>query len=292
MPSSITHWLIAREAQKQLPAEVASVLSAAPETFFLGAQGGDMFFFAKSANRAEGNLGKYLHRNKVYELFCSFVESVRALPEGQRAHALAYCLGYAAHYCTDVAFHPFVYRYLEQNNKAKRVHQRLENDWDVYFARKIEGREAERYPFPDLKACDEEALLAVWRHATRALSRTEMTRAVLHGGIRNFAAYLAFFHGGCYAAQKGWAGFDRLFHAHLLSCLYPRSEPDPDVISGAVFERAANAGGERAASADDLFARAVDESAEHIGLLYDAVQGAPLKKELFDRHLLTGEHIA
>ena len=65
MPSSITHWLIAREAQKQLPAEVASVLSAAPETFFLGAQGGDMFFFAKSSNRAEGNLGKYLHRNET-----------------------------------------------------------------------------------------------------------------------------------------------------------------------------------------------------------------------------------
>ena len=121
-----------------------------------------------------------------------------------------------------------------------------------------------------------------------------MTKSILHGGLKNFAAYLKFFHGKCYSAQKGWAGFDRFFHAHLLSCLYPGDTPDPEVLSGEVFERAANADPALppVKSADDLFERAVEESVEHMGLFYDALQGAPLKKELFDRHLLTGEHIA
>lgn len=294
MPSSITHALIARTAQARLPEEIGALISASPEMYFLGAQGADMFFFAAKANKQEGNLGKFLHRNAVYELFSAFVAAINTLSGAARERAAAYCLGYVTHYCADVAFHPFVYRYLEQNGKAKRVHQRLENDWDVYFARKIEGREAEDYPFPDLKQCDEETLFAVWQHATAALGRTPMTKSILHGGLKNFAAYLKFFHGKCYSAQKGWAGFDRFFHAHLLSCLYPGDTPDPEVLSGEVFARAANADPALppVKSADDLFERAVEESVEHMGLFYDALQGAPLKKELFDRHLLTGEHIA
>lgn len=293
MPSSITHALIAEEAAKRLPEQLQTVISAVPEAYFLGAQGPDVFFFAKKANKQEGNLGKYLHRNAVYELFCAFLDAIPTLGEEERRAAQAYCLGYVTHYCADVAFHPFVYRYLEQNNLHKREHQRMENDWDVYFVRKLRGREAERYPFPDLTGCREGALYSLWEKVTRTLGRTPMERAVFSDGVKNFAWYLAFFHKKCYASQKHWRRFDRLFHVHALSCLYPAKTPDPAILSGEAFERAANADTALppVKTADDLFERAVSESAYKILLFTDALGGAMLPREQFDRHLLTGKHI-
>ena len=293
MPSSITHALIAEEAAKRLPQPLQTMIAAAPEAYFLGAQGPDMFFFAKKANKQEGNLGKFLHRNAVYELFCAFVEALPALSGEARTVAEAYCLGYVTHYCADVAFHPFVYRYLEQNALKKREHQRMENDWDVYFVRKLRGREAEHYPFPDVKACKSDALLALWKSATTALGRTPMDEKTLFGGINNFAWYLAFFHKKCYTSQKHWARFDRLLHIRALSCLYPAREPDDAILSGEAFERAANADTALppVRTADDLFERAVSESVYKILLFSDTLGGALLPREQFDRHLLTGRHI-
>lgn len=293
MPSSITHALIAEEAAKRLPEQLQTLISEAPEAYFLGAQGPDMFFFAKKTNKQEGNFGKYLHRNAVYELFCAFAKALPTLSGQERTVAEAYCLGYVTHYCADVAFHPFVYRYLEQNALKKREHQRMENDWDVYFARKLRGREAEHYPFPDVKACKNNALLALWRSASGALGRTPMDEKTLYGGIDNFAWYLAFFHKKCYTSQKHWRRFDRLFHIRALSCLYPAKEPDRRILSGEAFERAANADPALppVASADDLFERAVSESAYKMLLFRDAVGGAVLPEEQFDRHLLTGKHM-
>lgn len=293
MPSSITHALIAEEAAKRLPEQLQTALSAAPEAYFLGAQGPDVFFFAKKANKQEGNLGKYLHRNAVYELFSAFLEALPTLGEEERRTAAAYCLGYVTHYCADVAFHPFVYRYLEQNGLHKREHQRMENDWDVYFARKLRGHEAERYPFPDVTACKNAALLSLWERATRTLQRTPMDEKTFFGGVDHFAQFLSFFHRKCYASQRHWARFDRLFHIHGLSCLYPAKTPDEDILSGEAFERAANADPALppVRTADDLFERAVSESAYKMLLFSDALSGAMLPREQFDRHLLTGKHL-
>lgn len=291
MPSSITHALIAEEAAKRLP-EQLQIVRAAPEAYFLGAQGPDVFFFAKRANRAEGNLGKYLHRNAVYDLFSAFADILKEGAE-KSGVLLAYCLGYVTHYCADVAFHPFVYRYLEQNALHKREHQRMENDWDVWFARKLRGTEAEHYPFPDLSAIDETALLGLWRQATLRLGRTPMDAKTLRGGIRNFARYLAFFHKQCYSANRHWTRFDKLFRIHVLSCLYPAATPEQDILSGEAFLRAANADSSLppVRSADDLFERAVSESAYKMLLFADACGGGTLPREQFDRHLLTGNHL-
>ena len=170
----------------------------------------------------------------------------------------------------------------------------MENDWDVYFARKLEGREAERYPFPDLKVCKTGALLSLWEKATRALGRTPMDKSTLYGGIDHFASYLAFFHKKCYASHRNWKRFDRLFHIHGLSCFYPAKTPDEAILSGAAFERAANADASLppVTSADDLFERAASESAYKMLLFADALGGAALPREQFDRHLLTGKHLA
>ena len=288
MPSSITHQLIAEEAKDRLPAPLAAAISAAPEAFFLGAQGPDPFFFVTTAKNGQ-NIGKYLHRNRIYGLFCAFSEYLKNLPEEKRTAAEAYCLGYVTHYCADVTFHPFVYRYLEQNKLKKREHQRIENDWDVYFLRKLRGREAERYAFPDLATLGEQ-LNPLWTYAAAAMGK-KLPAGTLKAAIAGFEKYLHFFHKNCYAAQRRWARFDKLFHIRSLSCMYPARTPDEKILRGEAFERAAHtAGMPPAKHADDLFERAVSMSAYRMLLFYDALGGASLPREEFDRHLLTGEH--
>ena len=288
MPSSITHALIAEEAAARLPEPLRRETEAFPAAYFLGAQGPDVFFFARSGK--EGNFGRFLHRNAVYTVFTAFADYLKKAEGEARAAARAYCFGYVTHCCADVAFHPFVYRYLAQNGLHKREHQRMENDWDVYFLRRLRGREAEGYPFPEIEGCVP-ALLPLWRAASAAVGRQPVEERTLRSAVKNFSRYLSFFHKKCYSAHAGWARFDRLFHLHGLSCFYPAREPDPAVLSGEAFLRAANADAALppVESADDLFARAVSESAYAILLFADAIGGAPLPAEIFSRHLLTGE---
>ena len=65
MPASITHELIARECLKLLPAPAADAACRAPDYYFLGAQGPDLFFFHAPFRRDLPNLGKSLHRNRL-----------------------------------------------------------------------------------------------------------------------------------------------------------------------------------------------------------------------------------
>lgn len=289
MPSSITHALIAEEAKERLPQDIKDILDGAPDAYFLGAQGPDPFFFATASKEGQ-NFGKFLHRNSVYELFCAFLRYLETAPAELRGAATAYCLGYVTHYCADVAFHPCVYRFMEQNGLKKREHQRIENDWDVYFVRKLRGREAEHYPFPDVTALEND-VKPLWKYASAELGR-KIPHGTMRSALTGFAKFLRFFHKKCYSSQKRWARFDAFFHIRSLSCLYPARKPDEKILRGEAFERAANAEGlPPVKCADDLLERAVSQSAYRMLLFYHALGGAPLPREEFDRHLLTGKHV-
>ena len=153
MPSAITHQLIAEEAVRLLPDGLQHIIERAPDEYYLGCQGPDMFFFYRIGCRSEYNLGKFLHRHKVYEVFRLFArllsgEQNADLPrfsEEDRTRIFAYILGYLAHYAADSTFHPFVYNYMAKEGSAKPIHQLIENDWDVHFLHKFRGREAEKF---------------------------------------------------------------------------------------------------------------------------------------------------
>ena len=72
MPSAITHQLVAEEAEKLLPEGLQHIIERAPDEYFLGCQGPDMFFFYRIGSRSEYNLGKFLHRNRPYDVFRLF----------------------------------------------------------------------------------------------------------------------------------------------------------------------------------------------------------------------------
>lgn len=298
MPSSITHQLIAEEALKRFPKEAAEAVAGAPDEYFLGAQGPDVFFFYRIGSKKEYNLGKYLHRYRVFDVFGLFLRVLRQDGEDgrvprlqleERTQALAYILGYLTHYCADSSFHPFVYQYLQKTQATKIVHQQMENDWDVYFLNEKRGESAEHFTF----GFSPKSLIA---HKTTArlfhflaehLEREEVKERRFNRGVNNFYRYLRFFHKRCYKSQRRWERTEKLFHTKkYLSALYPRENPDPDYLSGEDYYELALG---RGRNADELFDRAVNESVRLANAFLEAVNGGELLREDFGRGLLTGE---
>lgn len=293
MPSSITHQLIAEAAREKFPEEGKRAAERCPDEFVLGAQGPDVFFFYRIGSRSEYNLGKYLHRFRVYETFSFFIEALRGglrLGEEEYPHALAYVLGYITHYCTDSAFHPFVYRYLEENHCEKREHQQMENDWDVYFLRELRGESAEKFSFGFSadKIVKDGTVARLYAYLAEKLGREDVPKSKFDRAVKNFDLYLGFFHGKCYSAQRGWQRAEKLFGAkRYLSRLFPRENPDPAYLSGEHFLTLSEG---RGTNADELFSYAVEESARLTGIFLETLEtDAPLPKEEFGNGLLTGK---
>ncbi len=298
MPSSITHQLIAEEALKQFPEEAKRAAQRFPDEYFLGSQGPDVFFFYRIGNRSEYNLGKFMHRYRVYDVFSLFLGALRGeegaprFSEEEKIRALAYVLGYITHYAADSAFHPFVYRYLEEYRCQKREHQQMENDWDVWFLREKKNREAEKFAFAfsPRKIAADGTVARLYAFLGRKLEREEVTKRRFDSGVKNYARYLKFFHGKCYRAQRGWERTEKFFHAkRYLSRLFPRENPEPAYLSGEHFYKLSEGRGK---SADELFCLAVCEGARLAGLFMSVLSGGgSLPRGDFGNGLLTGKPV-
>ncbi len=299
MPSCITHQLIAEEAKDLLPPRAKTAEESFPDEYFLGCQGPDLFFFYRIGNKSEYNLGKFLHRYRVYDLFSLFMSALRGeegaprFTEEEKTQAFSYVLGYITHYAADTAFHPFVYNYLAAFRCEKRVHQQMENDWDVWFLREKRAREAGKFlfGFSPKKIIKDGTAARLYAFLGRKLGREEVTKARFDRGVRNYFRYLGFFHGkGCYSAQRGWERTERVLHAkRFLSRLYPRENPEPAFLAGERFAEFAEGRGK---TADELFDRAVSEGARLAALFTEALgSGAPLPKAEFSNGLLTGKPV-
>lgn len=298
MPSCITHQLIAEEVIASLPPAAKSAAQAFPDEYFLGCQGPDVFFFYRIGNRSEYNLGKFLHRYRVYDVFSAFLCAVRGgedaprFSEEERAQAFAYVLGYIVHYAADTAFHPFVYNYLARFRCEKREHQQMENDWDVWFLREKRGEEAEKFPFAfsAKRILGHGTAARLYRYLGQRLEREEVTKRRFDRGIGNYVRYLRAFHGKCYSAQRRWEKTERFFRLkRYLSRLYPRANPEPAYLAGEGFYELSDGRGN---SADELFRLAVSEGVRLAELFTQALaQGTDLPRGDFSNGLLTGKPV-
>lgn len=286
MPNAITHFLIAQDAALRLPRSYADMPTVAPEYYFIGSQGGDPLFFYKPLSKKESNFGKFVHRYRVYELFCAMRDYLNNVSGEELEKARAYCLGYITHYSTDVCFHPFVYNLIAQVKAKKSVHFQIENDWDVYFLRTRTGNEAEHYvfPFSPRKLAEEGVLFRLLSALAADLGRRELSENALRRAWKNYGRYLNFFHGNCYEKSARLSKFGKAFKN--LARMYPRRTPANNVIEGEDFFRLSEG---RGANADELFEHAVADSARRMILFLAALDGAPLPKEEFSFHLLTGK---
>ncbi len=287
MPNAITHFLIAQDAAQCLPRSYADMPSAAPDYYFIGSQGGDPLFFYKPLSKKEPNFGKFVHRYRIYEFFCAMRDHLTTLTGVELEKARAYGLGYVTHYSTDVCFHPFVYNMIAPIKSKKSVHYQIENDWDVYFLRSRTGHEAEHYAFPfsPRKLIEDGVLFRMYSAIARALERRELSEKALSRAWKNYGHYLGFFHGSCY---KKSARLNKLGNGFKnLARMYPRKNPARNVLESEDFLRLSEG---RGANADELFERAVSDSARRMILFLAALDGAPLPEEEFNFHLLTGKN--
>lgn len=282
MPSCITHQLIAEEAKSGFPQEVREAAENHKDYFFSGTQGPDALFFIKPLSKKEMNLGRYLHRKDVYAVFRFFQLYLNELEEA-REQITAYVAGFICHYCADLAFHPFVYSYLETHETRGMTHQLIESDWDVYFAKKQKKSAAGwEFTFSAEKLNCEGALYLLYEALSVRLARSPLSRRMFERGLKNFERYLRFFHTKTWA--KFWARAEQILHlTPRLSCLYPRERPDGAFLYGEDFHTLAR---ERGRTADDLFHVAVSDSARLNRIFFSA---DPLPLSEFSKSFLTAE---
>ncbi len=274
MPSGITHALIAKSAAALLNREDRRPISAAPDYFYLGAQGPDLYFFYKPLEMKK-NWGKILHRGAVYRWFAALLAALSSRTGEEREKCLAYALGSCTHSEADRAFHPFVYGYLKEKGLKKKVHQRIENDWDVYFAATLEEKDVRGYEFPfDLKKIAREGVLYAYLKDAADIFGKKIKKGAFKRALLLFRWYCLHFHRRHFR-----------YLLPLLPQLYPSRKTDPDVLEGEIFARLT---GEK--NADALFLTAAERSAERMIDFLRAMDGEPLPDD-FSRHLLTGEPI-
>lgn len=284
MPSSITHQLIAEEAVNRLPLPVRETAEKHRDYFILGAQGPDALFFIKPLSKKEFNIGRYLHRYDVYETFRFFLRYLETLSAENLSRMTAYVAGFVSHYAADTVFHPFVYAYVKAHGRRGMLHQLIETDWDVYFAR-THGQSAVgwKFPFSAKKLCREQELYFLYRALSEKLNRLPLKQKTFQKGIKNFTRYLWFFHRASYA--KFWARTERIFHLEpKLSCLYPREKINRNFLESRDFFALSGGQGQ---NADELFLLAVSKSAR----LCEQFFSGELSRSEFNKSFLTAEKI-
>ena len=286
MPSCITHQIIAEEAKAALPDAVADAAEKHADYYFLGAQGPDVFFFYRPFSKKEFNLGRFMHRRCVYEVFSFFARYLPSLADEEREQANAYVAGYLCHYAADTAFHPYVYRYLAAHESVRSEHQLIESDWDVFFAREKRNKNAEGWKFPlsAKKINREGTLFRLYFALCTELGRIPPTKRNFNRGISLYGKYLKFFHGKSH--YQGWRRAEKLFRFRpIVSSLYPRKDTNPAYLYGEDFLRLS---GEE--NADALFFRAVTNAENLSEDFFAAVrERTPLPREEFNKSFLTAE---
>lgn len=134
MPSAITHQLVAEETKELLSEGLQHIIERAPDEYYLGCQGPDFLFFYRIGCKSEYNFGKYLHRNRPYEVFALFARILSGdksakLPhfsEEERTRAYSYVSAILRTTAPTPRFTPMSIRYMEEENSPKREHQLME----------------------------------------------------------------------------------------------------------------------------------------------------------------------
>ena len=124
MPDYFSHCIAAEVIYDKLNSEERNKISKT--LYFLGAQGGDIFFAYKLKTR--NNLGSELHSKNAAYLFEQLVKG-----------NLSYAAGYATHYALDSQLHPIVYGY-ERTRHSPLAHGSFESDLGLYISRKFKMR--------------------------------------------------------------------------------------------------------------------------------------------------------
>ena len=294
MPASYTHQILAEKIFEALPENIKAMIPFSSE-YFLGAQGGDVWYFHKiPGSRHRLNLGKYFHRHNVYEVFCSLLKSA-----AKGGVAASYAAGYVTHYAGDTVFHPYVYFMVEKYKRCKNGwkgnrHALMESDFDTYFVRKYKDLPVGEYHFP--VRYDHLDLAALYPVVASASEDTggdsKISASSVRHAVRRFLRFQRFFADRHYRRRKILYGAESVFHAkHILSGLCRRENPEPAYFNQdrEEWHYPADASQTSRVSVDQLFDRAVREGVRLVCEFFICMEGGkPLPREDFSKHFLTG----
>lgn len=292
MPSSYTHQILAETVYESLPENVRERLVFLPE-YYLGAQGGDVFYFYNMTGGAK-NFGKYFHRKNIYGVFSSFLESARS----GDAHVLSYIAGYVTHYAADTVFHPYVYwlcaKEKERSGRKKEnFHARIESDLDTYFVNQFKRESVSEYEYP-LRYGDLEfpSVCKMLSAASEAGGNPPVTEKLFRRSVKRFIRFQNFFKGVHEGRRKALYGAEKLLRLpHTLSGLFRRESWEERYLNAERREWYYPSDPEKTSreSADELFFRAQREAVRLISLFFIALDGGgKLPEEDFSSHFLTG----
>lgn len=180
MASYVSHYLAAKAVIEN--SEEKSVIREYADCFILGAQGGDLLFYAFGKFKG---YGARTHRESTHALFSSALEYCR---KTQKAEHIAYTLGLLCHYALDSEIHPYVVfesserlPSLYPENLKKCLHMMLETRLDCLLKDKLAAN-GEKI---DLKAAvpatsrAAKSLADVWYNAIDKLYDTDVPYKLL-----------------------------------------------------------------------------------------------------------------
>lgn len=122
MPDYFSHAICAQKILENCNKKTRSAISDL-SLFYLGAQGGDVFFTYK-LKLGQSNLGRKLHTISAAELFSALAQA-----------DVSYACGFATHYAMDSTLHPVVFAF-EKSSRTPFAHMRFEADLGLYISRK------------------------------------------------------------------------------------------------------------------------------------------------------------
>lgn len=228
MPYLYTHQLIAEKVKTLLPERILQNIRNDYE-YFVGAQGGDVFYLYKLKEGAK-NLGRYLHRANVYKTFSSFLQTAR---EENESKTLSYVAGYITHYAADVTFHPYIYNLLKKYKnqpdgfKGNR-HALIESDIDSFFVQNRSGIALSEYKYP--LECSNADLLPIFHLIDKAIdkkTRKNLNYSSFKRAVKRFFRYSAWSKDSNGIKRKLIYGTEKILHIpHTLSALIRRNNYD------------------------------------------------------------------
>lgn len=231
MPSFFTHQVIAEEVLKAIPNDLYTKIEYY-DCYYAGAQGADPFFIYRPFKKKGYNLGKTMHRKKVFEFFSAAYDNLNATdnPRGR-----AYLYGYITHYAVDTIFHPYVYwlekelvRALPKSRKKDKVHFRIERDIDVFIYEEYRHANLKDYVYDvTLSEADYRGIFAALSEPLWDVYSVRADYDALHNSLKRFVKQQKYFLDpknkrgtAMYALEK------LLFFPHILSFMYIRENPD------------------------------------------------------------------
>lgn len=195
MASAYAHKTIANEILSS--EKISAAAGKDKQLYLLASQGPDFAFFCPKKNGE--NVGKLLHRRRVYEAFSALLALSR-----KDGRFTPFSLGFCSHYATDVIFHGYIYPFLEESGGGKILHARLERAMDRYFAR-LKGEKLS-YSF----VCADEGTASIFSSATAALGANFSPSEILRG-FKKYRLYLStinslFAYSPSTAEKEKWRG--------------------------------------------------------------------------------------